>query len=77
MSDRAGVLARLEEALNAHDLEALVRCFGEEVVSEQPVHPSRAFRGRAQVEKNWQQLFAAFPNLAARIVRSTVDGDVV
>lgn len=77
MAEVAGVLARLEQALNAHDLEALVSCFGDEVLSEQPVHPSRAFRGRAQVEKNWEQLFAAFPDLSARTVRSTVEGNVV
>lgn len=75
--DGAVVLARLEQALNAHDLEALVGCFDEQVVSEQPVHPSRSFRGRAQIEKNWSQLLAAFPDLAATLVRSVVDGCVV
>lgn len=58
--DGAIVLARLERALNAHDLELVVGCFDEQVVSEQPVHPSRSFRGRAQIEKNWSQLLAAF-----------------
>lgn len=66
------VLARLEQALNAHDLELLVGCFDEQVVSEQPVHPSRSFRGRGQLEKNWTQLFAAFPDLEATLVRSAV-----
>lgn len=72
-----GVLARLEQALNAHDLHALVECFDEQVVSEQPVHPSRAFRGSGQVEQNWTQLFTAFPDLEATLVRSVVDGKVV
>lgn len=71
------VLARLEQALNAHDLELLVGCFAEQVVSEQPVHPSRGFRGRGQLEKNWTQLFAAFPDLEATLVRSAVDGSEV
>jgi ketosteroid isomerase-like protein len=75
--DGAAVLGRLEQALNSHDLEQLVECFDEEVLSEQPVHPSRTFRGRDQVEKNWTQIFAAFPDLEARLVRSTVDGDTV
>lgn len=74
---QTNVLTRLERALNAHDLGALASCFDEDVVSEQPAHPARAFRGRDQVEGNWRQLFAAFPDLAARLVRSTVDGDVV
>jgi ketosteroid isomerase-like protein len=71
------VLTRLEEAMNAHDLELLVSCFDEQVVSEQPAHPSRSFRGRAQVEKNWTQLFAALPDLSATLVRSLVDSEVV
>lgn len=74
--DGAIVLARLERALNAHDLELLVGCFDEQVVSEQPVHPSRSFRGRAQIEKNWSQLLAAFPDLVATLVRSVIDGNV-
>jgi ketosteroid isomerase-like protein len=75
--DGSVVLTRLEKALNAHDLELLVSCFDEQVVSEQPAHPSRAFRGRAQVERNWTQLFAAFPDLSATLVRSLVDSGVV
>ncbi|HET7743843.1 MAG TPA: nuclear transport factor 2 family protein [Gaiellaceae bacterium] len=75
--EAAEVLERLDHALNAHDLESLVDCFDEDVVSEQPVHPARAFRGRMQVEKNWMQLFAAFPHLEATLVRSAVDGTVV
>lgn len=76
MGNAGTVVARLEQALNAHDLAELAGCFDEEVVSEQPVHPARAFRGREQVEKNWRQIFAGFPDLAARVVRSTVDGEV-
>jgi ketosteroid isomerase-like protein len=75
--DAANVLARLEQALNAHDLNRLAGCFDEQVVSEQPVHPSRNFRGRAQVARNWTQIFAAFPDLHATLVRSVVDDDVV
>ena len=73
----AAVLTRLEQALNVHDLELLAGCFDEQVVSEQPAHPSRNFRGRAQIEKNWSQLFATFPDLDATLVRSAVDGGVV
>jgi ketosteroid isomerase-like protein len=75
--DGAVVLARLEQAMNGHDLELLAACFDEQVVSEQPAHPSRSFRGRAQIEKNWSQLFTALPDFAATLVRSAVDGSVV
>jgi ketosteroid isomerase-like protein len=77
MTEVADVVGRLKRALNEHDLEQLVDCFHDQVVSEQPVHPSRAFRGRAQVEKNWARLFAVFPAIDATLVRSAVDGDVV
>jgi hypothetical protein len=71
------VLERLEQALNSHDLEQLVACFDEGVLSEQPVHPLRTFRGREQVERNRTQIFAAFPDREATLVRSTIDGDAV
>lgn len=77
MADTRKVLRRLEQALNARDLDRLVGCFSEQVVSEQPAHPSRTFRGRAQLEKNWSQLYAAFPVLRAELVRAAVDGDVI
>lgn len=77
MAEAADVVGQLTPALNAHDLQRLVDCFHAQVVSEHPVHPSRAFRGRAQVERNWAQLFAAFPDFDATLVRSAVDGDVV
>jgi ketosteroid isomerase-like protein len=77
MAEAADVVGQLKRALNAHDLQQLVDCFHAQVVSEQPVHPSRVFRGRAQVERNWAHLFAAFPDFDATLVRSAVDGDVV
>lgn len=71
------VLDRLLVAINAHDLEAMVSCFAEDYTNETPVHPPRGFRGQGQVRTNWSQIFAAVPNIAARVVRSSVDGDTV
>lgn len=68
------MLRRLEEATNAHDLAALVDCFSADYRNETPVHPARGFRGREQVRRNWQQIFAGVPDLRARVLRSTVDG---
>jgi ketosteroid isomerase-like protein len=73
----AAMLRNLERATNAHDLEALADCFAEDYVNETPVHPARGFRGREQVRANWRQIFAAVPNLQARVLRSTVDGAIV
>ena len=80
--DRTGqapavVVERLLEAMNAHDLEAMVACFADDYVNEWPAHPQRGFRGSEQVRRNWSQLFAGVPDLHARLPRMTVDGDTV
>jgi ketosteroid isomerase-like protein len=67
---------RLTEAVNAHDLEALTRCFAEDYRNETPAHPARGFRGRAQVRRNWEQIFAAVPDITVE-VRSIADSDTV
>lgn len=71
------VLDRLLAAINGHELEAMVSCFAEDYTNETPVHPSRGFRGQDQVRTNWSQIFAAVPNIQARVVRSGVDRDTV
>jgi len=71
------VADRLRDAVNGHDLDALVRCFAPNFVNETPVHPARSFRGRDQVRKNWAQIFAAVPDLEADIVGGASKGDSV
>ncbi len=39
------VVHRLRDAINEHDLEALVDVFDPNVISETPAHPQRTFRG--------------------------------
>ena len=73
----AAVVARLLDAINAHDLEAMVACFADDYVNEWPAHPQRGFRGSEQVRRNWSQIFAGVPDLRARLLRMTVDGDTV
>jgi ketosteroid isomerase-like protein len=70
----AAVIDRLVRATNDHDLDALVGCFAEDYVNETPAHPTRGFRGRDQVRRNWEQIFAFVPDLRAE-VRRVVDGD--
>lgn len=75
-----GPLATIDElahATNQHDLEGLVACFADDYQNETPAHPSRGFRGRAQVRRNWEQIFAFVPDIAAHVTRSAVDGDTV
>jgi ketosteroid isomerase-like protein len=69
------VLARVEAAMNAHDLEAFLACIHPEYRSEQPVHPERGFGGRGQVEKNWAAMFSGMPDFRAEVLDTAVDGD--
>src|SRR6476620_5708507 len=68
---------RLRDAMNEHDLEALVDVFDPDFVSETPAHPQRTFRGADQVRRNWEQIFAGVPDLQADLLDATVDGDTV
>ena len=71
------IVDRLCDATNRHDLDALTTCFAVGYRNETPTHPARSFVGRAQVRRNWEQLFAAMPDLSATITRSALAGDSV
>src|SRR6476620_2345811 len=72
--DAASLLARLERATNAHDVNVLVACFAPDYRNDTPAHPGRSFTGREQVRRNWEQIFAAIPDLTAKVLRSAVNG---
>ena len=77
-SDRSqAMLERLVEATNSHDIDAVVACFADDYVNETPAHPSRGFRGREQVRKNWTQIFEFVPDITARIIDRCVDGETI
>jgi ketosteroid isomerase-like protein len=71
------MLRRLEQAAQAHDLQALVDCFSPDYVNETPLHPARGFVGRDQVRQNWTQIFAAVADLRPRVLRAVEDGPAV
>jgi ketosteroid isomerase-like protein len=77
MSDSDDVVQRLRQAVDDHDLDALVECFTPDYRNETPVHPGRGFHGREQVRKNWERIFSGLPDVAARVLRTAADGDVV
>ncbi len=68
------MVRRLVGATNDHDLEALVACFSEDYENETPAHPARGFRGRDQVRRTWEQIFAFVPDLRADVVAAAYDG---
>jgi ketosteroid isomerase-like protein len=76
-SSGLAVAESLHDAVNRHDLDAMVRCFAPDFVNETPAHPARSFRGNEQVRKNWAQIFGAVPNLEAEIIDCTDSGDTV
>ena len=71
------LIARLNAAMNRHDLAAFVACFDPDYESEQPAHPDRRFRGVAQVERNWAAMFAGLPDFQATLVHSAVADESV
>lgn len=71
------VINRLLDALNSHDVEAVVACFGDDFVSEWPAHPARDAAGQDQVRRNWQAIFARFPEIAISVTASVEAGDEV
>jgi hypothetical protein len=72
-----GTLARLERATNAHDVNEVVACFAAGYRNDTPAHPERGFTGREQVRANWEQIFAAIPNITAKVLRSAINDDEV
>lgn len=71
------VMNRLLDAMNRHDLDAFVGCFDARYRSEQPAHPSRAFRGSDQVRKNWMSVFAGVPDFRAELLFSATTDEGV
>lgn len=69
------VVARLIDAVNAHDLDAMTDCFAPDFVNETPAHPDRNFRGRDHVRRNWSKIFRAVPDIRIDAVRCTVDAE--
>ena len=61
-------IARLRDAVNAHDVDAMVELIAPEYRSEQPAHPNRGFGGKEQVRKNWSRMFDAFPDFRADLL---------
>ena len=67
-------IERLRDAMNGHDLDAMVALFAPDYRSEQPQHPRRGFGGREQVAVNWRQMFDGVPDLEAGVVKESTDG---
>ena len=71
------VVERIRRATTEHDLDALAACFTSEYQSVWPIHPARSFGGVEQVRRNWEQIFAAVPDMRTEVINSVVSGDEV
>lgn len=71
------VFERMIQALNRHDLDAMVTCFAPDFRSEQPIHPERNFTGQAGVRKNWSFFFTTVPDVQVEILNEVTEGDTV
>jgi len=69
------MLERLRDAQNAHDAKQMAALFAEDYASSQPVHPGRAFVGRAQVLQNWTAAFEGVSDFVSELVSFAIDGD--
>ncbi|NJK51842.1 MAG: nuclear transport factor 2 family protein [Acaryochloris sp. RU_4_1] len=76
-SSQIAVLERLQQAQNAHDLEAFLACFAPHIHGEHPIHPERTVQGIEHVRKNWSAIFHDIPDFHSELLRSTVEGDTV
>lgn len=73
MSD--SMVDRLANAINSHNIEALVACFAADFAMLWPAHPSRSFSGPDGVRRNWEVLFKTFPDMRAEISNRVHSGD--
>lgn len=69
------MIKQLIDAINAHDLDAVVRTFADDVVSGWPAHPARSVHGADAVRRNWAMIFARFPDIHIEVTASAVAGD--
>lgn len=76
-SGATAMVERLRQAVDDHDLDAVVGCFTLDYRNETPVHPNRGFEGRDQVRTNWSRIFAGVPDISAEVVRTAVDDDAI
>lgn len=77
MTGPLAVVDRIQRATSEHDLDALAGCFTSDYQSVWPIHPARGFGGVEQVRRNWEQIFAAVPDLRTSVLGSVVSGDEV
>ncbi len=71
------VFERMIQALNRHDLDAMVAYFAPDYRSEQTLHPERNFVGQAGVHKNWSFFFNIVPDIQVDILSEVEERNTI
>ena len=71
------IVERLRDAVNAHDLEALMDCYAPDIRGEEPTLQDRNFRGNDQLRANWATIFEGLPDLRMELLDCVEQGDTV
>jgi ketosteroid isomerase-like protein len=74
-SSHSVVIERLQQAQNAHNLEAFLACFAPNFQGNHPLHPERGFQGIENARKNWSAMFHDIPDFHSELLRLAVEGD--
>jgi hypothetical protein len=74
-SSHSNVIERLQQAQNAHDLEAFLACFAPNFQGNHPLHRDRGFQGIEDVRKNWSTIFHDIPDFHSKLICSAVEVD--
>ncbi|GAC1374467.1 MAG: hypothetical protein NVS2B15_18530 [Pseudarthrobacter sp.] len=83
MSDPAGsynpveLVRRWVNALSEHDLDGAADCFAENYTDEAPARRGEEVRGREEVRRNFERLFAELPDLRAEALGTAINGSQV
>ena len=78
MSERPRIAAQVQlDAYNAHDIEAFVACYADDVVIRDLKTGAVTGQGRAQMRESYATMFERFPNVHASVSTCTVVGNFV
>lgn len=75
-ADTKSVVERFVQAINQHDLEAIVSCFAPDYHDVEPVHPARQISGgNAEVRRRWATILDGMPDFRTRVERVALEDD--
>jgi ketosteroid isomerase-like protein len=74
--DARSVVERFVQAINGHDLEAIVGCSAADYHDIEPVHPNRQISGgQADVHKRWGTVLDSLQDFRTEVERVAVEDD--